>query len=87
MDDYFPGRPSTSAAMTPAAPKNQAAMAWAPLQPMTALPTSQAAAAPIIPMPAGTAYAEVVRRDGRIVQVIVTCPCGERTTIDCVYER
>lgn len=33
----------------------------------------------------GEPQVEVVEADGRVQQIIVVCPCGERTVIECAY--
>ncbi len=35
--------------------------------------------------PARPASVETVREGDRVVRIIVTCACGERTEIDCLY--
>ncbi|OAM88639.1 hypothetical protein OH491_10965 [Termitidicoccus mucosus] len=33
------------------------------------------------------AKVECVREDGRVTRILVTCACGEKVEIDCVYEQ
>lgn len=47
--------------------------------------------APAAPSPAekcagpARARVECVREDGRVSRIIVTCACGEKVEVDCVY--
>ena len=37
-------------------------------------------------MPAGAApHIDIVKQGDKIVRIIVTCTCGERTEIECLY--
>jgi hypothetical protein len=35
--------------------------------------------------PGRSASVETVREGDRVVRIVVTCACGERTEIDCLY--
>jgi len=34
---------------------------------------------------ASSAHVEVVKEGGKVVRVVVTCVCGERVEIECLY--
>ncbi len=68
------------------------ALAVAPLRPVTGTPSS-------VSTPAAKARAtqatstcdnnhptiDVVKEGGKVVRIVVTCSCGERTEIECLY--
>jgi hypothetical protein len=35
--------------------------------------------------PAGAAHVEVVKEGDKVVRLIVTCVCGERVEVECLY--
>ena len=37
-----------------------------------------------MPVPS-SAQVEIVKEGGKVVRLVVTCACGERTEIDCLY--
>lgn len=94
MESYLP----TKSALAQAVPTMSAAAMkeWAPeLSPAPApAPVAKPAPEPEpepepevhFHKPNAEAKVELVRMDGRITKVIVTCPCGERMALDCLYE-
>ena len=32
-------------------------------------------------------HVEVIKEGDKVVRLIVTCACGERTEVDCIYSR
>jgi hypothetical protein len=64
----------------------------APLRPPGAAHTAQLSAghsshAPLsVTTPgASSAHVEVVKEGGKVVRLVVTCTCGERVEIECLY--
>jgi hypothetical protein len=90
MDSYLP----TPAALAKAVPTMSAAAMkeWAPeLSPSAApapvaQPEAEAAPEAHCHKPGAEPKVELVRMDGRITKVIVTCRCGERMALDCEYD-
>lgn len=39
----------------------------------------------VSPAPAGGPQVEVVKEGEKVVRIIVTCSCGERTEVECLY--
>lgn len=92
MEDFLPMRPSAAPAAVASASEPSAFAAFAPLgaPEATAEPSFSSATAPIVETEpcavTGTRpKLELQETDGRITRIIVTCGCGERTAIDCVY--
>jgi hypothetical protein len=62
-----------------------------PLRPLATAPASLAGATlrPSASSPAcgtgGTPTVDVVREGDKIVRLVITCTCGERTEIECLY--
>jgi hypothetical protein len=88
MESYLP----TPATLAKALPTMSAAALkeWAPE--LTSRPQAQPEPEPE-PEPAAHCHAggsepkvELVRTEGRVTKVIVTCRCGERMALDCLYE-
>jgi hypothetical protein len=50
-------------------------------------PFSGGARAPlsVVTPGASSAHVEIVKEGGKVVRLIVTCVCGERVEIDCLY--
>ena len=64
-------------------------LAIASLRPLSGpLGTASGAVAPAQPGPAESAgaHVEVVKEGDKIVRIIVTCACGERVEVDCLYQ-
>jgi hypothetical protein len=66
------------------------ALSVPPLRPLSTAPVALTGAAMHSPAgPAcgtgGTPTVEAVREGDKIVRLIVTCSCGERTEIECLY--
>ncbi len=64
-------------------------LAIASLRPLSGPPgTSIGATAPAQPVPGDEAgaHVEVVKEGDKIVRIIVTCACGERVEVDCLYQ-
>ncbi len=79
MKSFLSGRPRVA---TPESPREQAAA----LAPAGSAPRVLAAAAAC--PAAGSArgpLVECVREGDRVVRLVVTCACGERVEIDCLY--
>lgn len=53
----------------------------------TAIPRPLTAHAPVsvVTPGASSAHVEVVKEGDKVVRLIVTCVCGERVEIDCLY--
>jgi hypothetical protein len=66
------------------------ALAISPLRQITAARVAKAAPSPASPGDKAAAAEtpaaiEVVKEGGKVVRIVVTCACGERTEIDCLY--
>lgn len=75
MDDYLTGLPLGAPKPAPVS-TGFVGMSVAP-----AAPASPCAAAATLPK------LELEQANGRITRLIVTCGCGERLAVDCVYDR
>jgi hypothetical protein len=52
----------------------------------SALPAGVAGSVPGPVLPAGaTPHIDIVKQGDKIVRIVVTCTCGERTEIECLY--
>ena len=67
-------------------------LAVAPLRPVTVAPPAAAAAAASLRAASAAAatsgshhQVDVVKEGDKIVRIVVTCSCGERTEIECLY--
>jgi hypothetical protein len=95
MKSFLADRPRVPSPVAPLAAHEPVPFAPAPAQPaafaaLAARPAPTPSPSPSAPAPAarGAAHAttvECVREGDRITRLIVTCACGERTEIDCLY--
>jgi hypothetical protein len=92
MEDYLTGRLLSASTSPVAAPAEFSAFAPASAPGSMPVPgTALAAVAASVAAKCATngtgPKLELQEVDGRIARIIVTCGCGERTAIDCVYDR
>jgi hypothetical protein len=50
-----------------------------------AMPALRRVPAPPAPAEHGGQQVEVIKEGDKVVRLIVTCSCGERTEVDCIY--
>lgn len=57
----------------------------APLRPPAAAPALRHVAPASPPAEGHAHHVEVIKEGDKVVRIIVTCRCGERTEVDCIY--
>ncbi len=81
MKPFLQGKNSVSvpSLRPPTGLAQRAAVSWAPSGPAPHAPAHAHAAG------SGSATVEVVKEGDKVVRLIVTCVCGERVEVDCLY--
>lgn len=99
MNDFLAGKkshsPSASAATiaAPRVPSGQSALprigtspaAQSAPVPVAVAPVANGAVPALPACPTGKPVVDVVQTNGRVTQIVVTCGCGEKITLDCLY--
>lgn len=56
-----------------------------PLRAPAAVPALRRMAGPATPAENHGTQVEVIKEGDKVVRLIITCSCGERTEVDCIY--